>query len=280
MKIRAMLLSVTIAMSGASTELMSGAVSAEVASKAQSNRQQDITELRSDFQVGLDAQHVDMAIKYMAKAIAPDDPAWNEKNPRWATVSALVGKHLHEDATVAFAGESAIAQSWEHAIGLSLSNNDIDTLLAFFRSDLGRRYLELQNAIDDLVIEERFRVATNGVGTASAAAAALRRRVLDLWMSVIMIRGTMAPHASATIVAMIYTSFDKHGLGPELELLSRRFSADLDGFEIFAKSAAVSAVLDTVRRMPNDSNASNTAEFFSSELKRHGQEWQAAYSSP
>lgn len=82
----------------------------------------------------------DLFAPMQMRVIGANDDTWKRDNPNWLPVLHLIRNDLKKDiepALTAQAAESAIR--WDRELAAHLSAAQIDQLLAFYRSDIGRR---------------------------------------------------------------------------------------------------------------------------------------------
>jgi hypothetical protein len=240
-------------------------------------RVRKIAELTADLGYGTEFKHVDAAIPYLAELAGQNDPAWKPSHPRWNDVCAEIGQNLHDDAQQAFAeNEQTIVQGAERAFNENLSGEDLDAALAFFRSPLGRRFLELQDALMDISIEATLAKDT-GPTTPPSDVIDARKRVLDLWLPIIFIRAAYPAQSADQAINRALDNISSLR-GPKLDATARRFADDLSPFESFIKSPTLGKIAEAKKNAAGQATpAPDLSAFFSAEAKKHGAEWRAAY---
>jgi len=242
-------------------------------------RPQKIAQLAADLGYGGDTKHVGAAVPYLAAQIAPDDVTWNDAHRRWAPVCALIARELREDAAESFAESNAAAvDSAIHALSDGVVSGDLDAALDFFGSPVGRRFLELQRAMTDLSIEVSLakEAPATGVNVENLDA---RKRVFELWLPIVFLQSMYAAHSADRLTDAAYQKFTRLG-GAKLDAFARLFANELPQFEAFTKSAAFMRIMEAQKSAGQQTSAPNLAEFFATEVKRHGSEWRTAYARP
>ena len=249
---------------------------ASAAAAPRLTRVQKIEELVGYLGYKSDAQHIDVAIPYLAADVAATDPAWNHTHPRWSAVSALIRRNLHADAQEALVDpEAAVARSAQQALMDGVVGEDLDAALAFFRSTTGRHFLELQDALIDLGIEVGLEQDTQAARP-SVENFDARRRVLEMWLPIVFMRAMYGPNFADRAIDSAYQKYSRLR-GAQLDALAERFAADLPQFEQFTRSASFHRIMDAQKEAGRQTPAPNLATFFATEAKRHASEWHAAY---
>lgn len=246
---------------------------------ASPTRPQKIRELVADLGYGADLEHVDAATPHLTANVAPNDPTWNSTNPRWRSVSALIGRDLRADAQAQFSeSETALVDNAVRAMSDGVVREDLDAALTFFRSPAGRRFLDLQNSMIDLSIEVNLARDTLS-GSASVENLDARKRVLGLWLPIVFIRAMYGPAAADRATDGAYQSFSRLR-APELDSLAQRYTGDLPAFEQFLQSASFRRIVDAEKAEEHKTPEPDLPAFFAAESKQHAAEWRAASRSP
>jgi len=242
-------------------------------------RAQKIAELTADLGYGADIKHVDAAIPYLAKNVAPADPTWNSTHRRWAAVCAMIKSNLRDDAEQAFAeAEASIVENAEHALNDGAVGGDLDGALAFFRSNPGRHYLELQNVLTDMSIGISLDSDADATGV-SVENLDARKRLLELWLPVIFIRAIYPPQIADRSIEASYEKFSQLR-GAQLDALAQRYADELPQFEAFIQTASFGRIINAEKLAGKATPAPNLSDFFAAEARRHASEWHAAYLAP
>lgn len=243
---------------------------------ARQTRAQKIAELAADLGYGDDIKHVDAAVPYLAKNVAPADPTWNSTHRRWAAVCAIIKPNLHDDAELAFAEtEASIVANAEHALNDGAVGGDLDSALAFFRSKPGRHYLELQNVLTDMSIGISLDSVADATGV-SVENLDARKGVLELWLPIVFIRAIYPPQIADRSIDASYEKFSKLR-GAQLDALAQRYADELPQFEAFIQTAAFGRIINAEKLAGQATPAPNLGDFFAAEAQRHAAEWHAAY---
>jgi hypothetical protein len=249
------------------------------ASIASSNRPQKIRELVEDLGYGADIQHVDAAIPYLTAQVAPNDPAWNSSNPRWRSVSALIGQNLRADAQTQFSeSEAAIVDNAVRAMSDGVVREDLDASLAFFGSPTGRRYLDLQHALMDLSVEVNLQRDASA-SIPSVENLDTRKRVLGFWLPIVFIHAMYGPGPADRALDSAYRSFSRPR-GPQLDALAQRYAEDFPQFEQFLNSASFRRIVEAEKATEHVMPEPDLVTFFTAEAKQHASEWRAASQRP
>jgi hypothetical protein len=240
-----------------------------------STRPEKIRELVSDLGYGADFKHVDAAVPYLTANVAPNDPTWTETNPRWRSVSALIGQNLRADAEAQFSeSESAIVENAVRAMSDGVVREDLDAALTFFRSATGRRFLDFQRSLMDLSIEVNLTRDTTA-SSPSVEGLDRRKRVLGLWFPIVFLRVMYGPETAERALDSAYRSFSRPR-GRELDDLERRYAEELPQFEQFVQSVSFRRIINAEMATEHVMPEPDLAAFFAAEAKQHGAEWKAA----
>jgi len=239
-------------------------------------RTKKIAELTTDLGYGGEFNHVDAAIPYLAALAGPGDPTWKPGHPRWNEVCATIGQTLRDDAQMTFAeNERSIVQGAERSLDATLSDGNLEASLAFFRSPVGHRFLELQNALVDVSIEATLAKDTSAPSMPPDAGDA-RRRMLDVWLPIVFIRAFYPPQSADQVVNEVLQRFSTLR-GARMDALAKRHAEDMPQYETYLKSPAFVAIIEAQRGADQHTPAPDLSAFFVAEGKKHGQEWRAAY---
>ncbi|MGA2188475.1 MAG: hypothetical protein ABSH33_08095 [Steroidobacteraceae bacterium] len=278
-KIRKIIVAGVAVLTAATLGLAENARGADASSAVNVTRPQKISELAADLGYGADLKHLDAAIPYLARNVAPNDPKWNSTHRRWAAVCALIKPSLHDDAQQAF-GETElhIVDSAEHALSDGVVRDDLDFAFAFFRSATGRHFLELQDEFAEMSIGMGLQTSADATGNAVENLDA-RKRLLELWLPITLIRKIYPAQNAESSIDAAYENFSKLR-GRQLDALSQRFAGELPQFEAFISSASYGRIVNAEKSIGQSTPPPNLGAFFSDEARRHASEWHAAYLAP
>jgi hypothetical protein len=253
-----------------------------------------IAEVRSDLNIKINVSTFDAMVPLLARTVAPTDSSWNPEHPRWSAVCALITKDLHQDLADAIGAEQkSMDAKWEAALDQSLTDSDLNRLLDFYRSSLGKRYLEFQKSLDPIIASagaavigsmSTARPVFKGMDSVSPSpqTVALRQRVFRLSFSnrlaASALQNSQAKQAKDTIEQ---TALLKHG--PALDVIARHYSADLPSFDQFQQSAPVNLIVDAgqalVTAQGRSSEGNALQAVLMAEPTKHVSQWQAVYAS-
>jgi hypothetical protein len=254
-----------------------------------------------------DATDVDSVVDLFApmqmRVIGGNDDTWKRGNPNWLPVLHLVRNDIKKDiepALVAQAAESAIR--WNRELAAHLSAAQVDQLLAFYRSDVGRRYLAFQKRLMTVQVQGSTALvsglASGGMdpkdvaASPSSAAQLQARRKLVLLSWVIQITPAMgvafspSRGASATddkAIAEVMVDSVATMRGREIDALGHQYQNDLAAFSAFQESAAAKALIAVYSSLAKDASTEpvNAGTAFMTALQqtvaRHTPAWKAAY---
>lgn len=246
---------------------------------------------------------VDFFAPMQMREIGANDPTWKRDNPNWAPVLQLISNDLKRDLGPVLAEQTAnSAVRWNRELAAHLSTAQIDHLLAFYRSDVGRRYLAFQKGL--LAVQtEGVSAFVAGMALAgpdpkrvaqsppSAAQFEARKQLAALsWIiqvtppmgtAVSLSQGTSAADDKAIrdiIVNALATM-----RGPKLDVLQRQYQADLVAFSAFQESSAAKALIAVCRDVMRDAAAESVkpgaafAAALQQSIAQHTPAWKAAY---
>jgi hypothetical protein len=256
-------------------------------------RQQRISEVRSDLNIKISVSSFDPMVPLLARTVAPTDSTWNPDHPRWTAVCDRITQDLHRDLAAGIAAEQQwMDAKWEAALDQSLTDEDIDHLLAFYRSDVGKRFLEFQKALDPIISS----AGTAYLGALSTARAvpesdsvppspettALRRRIYRLSFSNVLASSALRDPGVKEAKDMLEQAA-LSTQGAALDVIAKRISADLQTFDQFEQSTAVKKIAGAGRSLlaaqGGTSHAGALQEALLAEPSKHAATWQAVYAS-
>jgi hypothetical protein len=191
----------------------------------------------------------------------------------------VIKTDLHDDAGRIFGEtEVAIREGAEQALEDGVVGDDLDAALAFFRSDAGQHFKDLQFALTDLSIEISLEkeAAASGVSIDNLDE---RRRVVELWLPIVFIRVVYPQQTAERTVDAAYEKFSKLR-GAQVDALVKRFAGDLPQFEGFVHSASFNRIVNAEKLTARATPAPNLSAFFADAARRHAAAWHDAYLGP
>jgi hypothetical protein len=244
---------------------------------------------------------VDVTAIFQLRGFAPNDPAWNPSNARWAGLANLIRRDLRRDLSPDIGGlQRMLDAEWDAALTKGLTGPQVDRLLVFYHSAVGRRYVSFQKRLADVRAsadtEMVSRMLSGGAGSPRPAeppqdVLVARQHLLDdSWKSVVDSSPSIAPGQnpgndrveSDRFAAQMISSFTVRAHGSELDDLRRQYASDLPNFERFHQSAGVRTLLVAAQGVGRDSPAA--AQSFSAfqaaldrSIAEHRPEWRAAF---
>ncbi len=185
--------------------------------------------------------------------VDPGNPAWNTADPRWATISDVIGRdciaqHDRTFKKIVPAMSSALHDSLARSYATRLSKADADALIRYYSSDEGRRFLDFQVRVSRTIglgIGRAFGVgAARSAGKPAAEVMKVRMDLLQLsrlFATQIVTseddrgagRDTTGTAAIAIMAVAVATA-----QGDSLDNIRHAYSADLPGFATFVASPA------------------------------------------
>jgi hypothetical protein len=191
----------------------------------------------------------------------------------------MIKSNLRDDAEQAFAEtEASIVENAEHALNDGAVGGDLDGALAFFRSNPGRDYLELQNVLTDMSIGISLDSDADATGV-SVENLDARKRLLELWLPIVFIRAIYPPQIADRSIEASYEKFSKLR-GAQLDALAQRYADELPQFEAFIQTASFGRIINAEKLAGQATPPPNLSDFFAAEARRHASEWHAAYLAP
>jgi Uncharacterized protein conserved in bacteria (DUF2059) len=236
------------------------------------------------------------------RVIGANDPTWKRDNPNWAPVLKLISSDLKKDLGPVVAEQSAQnADRWNRELAAHLSTAQIDQLLAFYHSDVGRRYLAFQKGL--LAVQtEGASAIVNGrpsgmdpkkvAGSPPSAAQFEARKQLATLSWIIQVTppmGTAASVAQGTsadddkAIRSIIVNALATMRGPELDALRGQYETDLVAFSAFQESAAAKALIAVYGDVTRDAAAESVkpgtafAAALQESIAQHAPAWKVAY---
>jgi hypothetical protein len=231
---------------------------------------------------------------------AASDSTWRGDNPNWSSVYNIVHDDLNRDVGLLLLAQVRdMAAHWDHELMARLTPGQIDELLKFYRSDVGRRYLAFQKRL--IAVQEEV-LSASVVGRASAGADPHRVTVAPTvaqidsrqsaaalsWVYLTVLGPSSRPSLNASaaddkiIHDMMVDALAKMR-GPELDQLNAQYHADLPAFATFQGSPVAKALILVYGFVAKDVQADPAAPgtVFAAALQRsveqHTPEWKAAY---
>lgn len=268
---------------------------------------QEITELRTDVLTAGGGSDESLSLDVFAalelRVIAPTDPNWKRDNPQWVALFNVVRQDLNRDLQPAMrAQETENARLQDDVLSSHLSSGEVGELLAFYRSNVGRRYLAFEQRLSSIqakgLSQLTVGLAAGGVDPASVPhefpsqeiVDARQRMLANSWSS-LLLRGVMPkvegtasgadPQGKAIMESMLDVVAKTHG--PELDDLRRQYGSDLTQFDAFQRSATVKSLLSAFKALGEQTaaGAAGVPDAFKAALDRsiavHTPSWKAAY---
>jgi ankyrin repeat protein len=213
----------------------------------------EIRDATIDLKATVVGETVDDVALMMTKNLAPQDPSWNPQNPKWPILLNTIRGDLRADLSARLAVSLNDAQGvWNQAFRASLSEDDMRQLLTFFRSEQGRRYIQLQRQLGALVTRAILEMLQDPAG-ALANTPETRDPHSDLLNLSIAIQTARAGLKTSTaanaandpkgspLESMIAMTVRLHEA--ELTQLQTTYQRDLAAFTAFNRSAPMGHVL-------------------------------------
>ena len=260
---------------------------------AETNRTQDIAELWGYLHLDTDPADYDAMIPMLARTVAPLDANWGPSHVHWAAVNALIKRDLHRDIDAsAQRAQIALAGIWQRALERSLSDEDLASLLRFYRSPVGKDYVQFQLSlatIDGSAGSDMLRTLATGHRVANGGSQprepspeqiAARRRVQDLSLPLWLAKSE--PHAGEGNDLLSRVVVATHGA--ELDALAAQYRNELGEFDTFNRSVAIGRIAAAAALVTDpwsrDPARKEVQDILAAEPQRHSAEWQAAYAVP
>jgi Domain of unknown function (DUF4124) len=254
---------------------------------ASANRAREIGELWGYLHLGSPLVDYDTVTFLLARTVAPLDANWGPSHVHWAAVNTLIRQNLHEDIDpIAARSQSASAALWQRTLSDSLSDMELDQLLHFYRSALGKDYVAFQVGLSNIADSARAASFSTMMGQtnesrsaqpATPAQMAARQRVQDLSLPMLLISAQpeTAARSRAFSKVIVATRSDA------LDSLKRQYDSDLSEFDRFNHSAALGKVVAAegviATSWPRESSAQELHAALAAEPQKRAAQWRAAY---
>ena len=269
----------------------------------------DVVELRESIPGLNDGTDAGSVVDFFApmemRVIGGNDSTWRGDNPNWAPVLKLISDDLKQDLEPALAAQAAEnAVLWNRELATHLSSAQVARLLAFYRSDTGRRYLAFQQRLMELEAQgstalvgavASLGLATKGNEASPATPAQLetRKKLAALsWITVIApalgVASSPSKGANARAdkeISDMMTDALVKMRGSEIDALHEQYQDDLPAFSAFQKSDAARALIAVYGDVAKDVAAETVKPgtgfkaALDQSIARHTPAWKAAYES-
>jgi len=244
----------------------------------------EIRDATVDLRATVESQTIDNVALMMTRQLAPEDPAWNPKNPRWSSMLQRVRADLRTDLSARLAASLTAAQGvWNQALRTSLSEDDVTQLVTYFRTAQGKQYIEFQRRLNVLLTAALLDMLKDPLVAANAKRHAVQdkyAKLLDLSLSIQLAPptpGTGTPGSPLDpVITALVTSHPA-----ELDQLQAAYQRDLDGFRAFDRSAPKGHLLAANHSAGTQWNGSQMARELTgavlASVTMHMDAWQRAY---
>jgi hypothetical protein len=212
----------------------------------------------------------------------PGDNSWNSSDPNWNRVTLLVRQDYLADTASTRPTAQEQGYLWERTVGLHLTDTEIDQLLSFYRSDVGKRFILLQHNLQPIYSDWISSLELPHSATADSptnqTVAPQRNAIMKLALGEIAAGGTPPSDVPAvsTWAAIHY--------GPELDRLFAESEADIPAYQEFSRSPALLKLLSETGVAENKWLESKQGERWktavSDSVGKHLAEWKAALRAP
>src|SRR3984885_9036875 len=244
---------------------------------------------------------LDMLAAVQVRVIGAKDSTWKGDNPNWSAVYSVVHDDLSRDVGLLLVAQVRDMEShWDHGLPAHLTPSQIDQLVKFYRSEVGRRYLAFQKRLMAIqqevlsrsVVDRASAVDPHQVSVAPTAAQIESRKRVAALSWVYLVITEVGPTANPAHQASAADDKIIHDMmvdalatmrGPELEQLSARYQADLAAFATFQGSPVAKDLIlvygfvaKNLQADPADPAIALAAALQRS-VEQHKPEWKAAY---
>jgi hypothetical protein len=245
-------------------------------------------------------QEFDTFAAIQMRMIAPNDPGWNQSNPKYVALFKRVQQDLKHDTEPALQVSTAegvrqLADTFQS----NLATTDVGQLLAFYRSGRGQRYIAFQQRVSAIQAQGITQLTAGLSGAAASATPSdvpsqellkARRRVLDdSWMSLLIPdamgsrSGTSGNAAQPDTKSFFSAILDivARTQGLQIDAIEREYAADFPGFEAFHESPAARSLLAAMRAGMQRRASAQSPDPLQAALQHsvaeHSASWKAAY---
>lgn len=246
---------------------------------------------------------VDFFAPMQMRVIGGNDSTWKRDNPNWMPVLTLVREDFKRDLEPALIAQAAdVATLWNRELAGHLSAAQIDTLLAFYRSDTGWRYLAFQKRLMAIQEEGSAEIMTAFASggrdpivvdepEASPAQLAARKKLVALsWVDKVTreLGPTVSPSRGASAsddeaMTDMMNEIVATRRRRDLDALHIQYQDDLAAFSTFQASPAAKALLAVYGHVARDATAepvkpeSDFRAALNRSVAKHTPGWKAAY---
>jgi hypothetical protein len=192
-----------------------------------------------------------VCVEHYLRAVDPNNRDWNPSDPRWDTMRTVIAQDCTVEVNgyrekVAPALQKAYAEAIRKSYGNHLSSTDADTLIRFYDSDAGHRFLSFQEQLVAAGRRGMGRLFSGNAGPDSQASAPevtkARMQLLRLSrpVSMLIVATEDARRAGAdtsggpAIAIMMHVTAERQG--EALDQIAHEYSADLHNFAEFVES--------------------------------------------
>lgn len=248
---------------------------------------------------------IEMTAALQLRVIGAGDPAWTRSNPNWLPVYRQVLSDLRRDVAPAYEAQAKeVAGIWDRVLAATLSPDDINQLLTFYRSATGQRYLAFQHRMSTIQSEATSAatvdLASGGMDPGKALAPSsqvdldARKQLLALsWLTAIMpsledLSGSSHTGTAAEQerVSNLMSEIVAKRRGSDIDQLNRDYRSDLPRFAAFQQSPPAKRLIfvygELKKYAPAQSggSASPMVAALQRSAAAHAMSWKAAYEAP
>ncbi len=243
-------------------------------------------------------QGLEAVATFQTHGLDPNNPKWNPSHPKWNAVLSRVRADTESDlpqliATVV----PELKFGFAMALGDHLTENDVDELLRYYRSDEGKHYLQFTGTADALLgqgMQDMMRMsATKMSGPTekkempSKDKLEARSRILQMSGTFRIMRAQMESdkrnHRDTSGYSALFffmaTTIAQHG--EEIDRLENEYKGDLSRFDEFNRSALASKQIEALSAATTLSVSGMGATMKPMEQAQHRQQeaWRQVYLS-
>ncbi len=241
--------------------------------------------------LGFEVRDVDSEFLVLAlcKSVSMDSN-WGPAHAKWRLVCNRIREQFRRELAADIAlRKDALRVAWRALVMNTLTDEDVDRLLSFYRSPQGRRFVKLQNSLYDVFnrsIEDVVKVARSTdpirptMPEAHSGFDESRRDLFSLSLKSSFSRSPFqAPDAMLSLMWQIISAACSIE-GSKLDSLRKQYASDLPAFRAFVHQPALEKLGVAALQAARDSSPGHGSELNNAVADfqaRHVAEWESMY---
>ncbi len=245
----------------------------------------ELAELESN--LGLEVRTIDLEFVILSlcrSASIRDD--WGPSHARWPKVCKTVHRQFEQEMKPLLAKrKEQILRDWHVELQETLSASEINTLLNFYRSVEGRRFIAFQNALYDVFLKSLRSIARQAAAGEENAGSSKadnssdheseRQETLGL-----SLKSSLSRSHTTDVILMLMPAVINIAMtdqGPALDEIANLYATDLPQFKDFCGSEAVKKIVAAAAKLSQGEGSAKIQQAIASFWERHAKEWQTLY---